>query len=249
MNVEYYIVDPTFWGSDLAKNPSVEDSFARVYGSPKSLSTTPVSASLPEGYESSGRSYEYYPRIVANTSVGEGEYSLSEPGVREKLNEKAQQEIKNAERMPSMQFARWDYNQRPRNVGSAQPIPSLVYQKKGGEIEKAQNGTSGIPTNSSALDMYLMNSMQMPNSGNLFTGQQVASIINGMHLNQPLVQAQEDGGKVQKEQKGSKWVSTDKTIVIKNPGTAQADTTGTYSYPSRNGEFHFAPNGERTLTE
>lgn len=74
----------------------------------------------------------------------------------------------------------------------------------GCKVPKAQNGTSGIPTNSSALDMYLMNTMQMPNSGNLFTGQQVASIVNAMHLNQPLVQAQEDGGKVKKEQKGSK---------------------------------------------
>lgn len=56
------------------------------------------------------------------------------------------------------------------------------------------------------------------------------------------------GGKVEKAQNG-KWISADKTIIIKNPNTAQADTTGTYSYANRNGEFHFAPNGERTLTE
>lgn len=65
----------------------------------------------------------------------------------------------------------------------------------GKNVPKAQNGTSGIPQNASALDSYLMNNMQMPNSSNLFTGQQVAAIINGMHLNQPLVQAQENGGR------------------------------------------------------
>lgn len=106
MNVDYYIVDPTFWGSDLAKNPSVEDSFARAY-KPKSISASaPVSVNLPENYESLGRSYEYYPRIAVKTSVGEGEYSLSEPSVREKLNEKEQKAIENAEKMPSMKFAR-----------------------------------------------------------------------------------------------------------------------------------------------
>ena len=67
-------------------------------------------------------------------------------------------------------------------------------------VPKAQNGTSGIPQNSAALDMYLMNNMQMPNSSNLFTGQQVANLINSIHLNQPLVQAQEDGGKVEMHQ-------------------------------------------------
>lgn len=106
MNVDYYIVDSTFWGSDLVKNPSVEDSFARVY-KPKSISTAaPISINLPENYESSGSSYEYYPRVVVKTSVGEGAYSLSEPGVREKLNEKEQKTIKNTEKMPSMRFAR-----------------------------------------------------------------------------------------------------------------------------------------------
>lgn len=63
------------------------------------------------------------------------------------------------------------------------------------------------------------------------------------------VTSRERGGKIKMELGGHKWVSKDGTITIKDPGTAQADTTGTYSYPSRNGEFHFAPNGERTLTE
>lgn len=44
--------------------------------------------------------------------------------------------------------------------------------------------------------------MQMPTSDSLFTGQQVANLINSIHLNQPLVQAQEDGGKVEKAEEG-----------------------------------------------
>lgn len=73
-------------------------------------------------------------------------------------------------------------------------------KEDGGRVSKAQNGTSGIPQNASALDTYLMSNMQMPTSDNLFTGQQVANLINSIHLNQPLVQAQEDGGKVEMHQ-------------------------------------------------
>ena len=61
------------------------------------------------------------------------------------------------------------------------------------KVQKDQNGSSGIPTNASALENYLTTST-MPNSDNLFTGSQVASIIRQMHNNQPLVQAQQDGG-------------------------------------------------------
>jgi len=81
-------------------------------------------------------------------------------------------------------------------------LGQMSYAKDGGKVSKAQNGTSGIPQNASALDAYLMSNMQMPTSDNLFTGQQVANLINSIHLNQPLVQAQEDGGKVEKAEDG-----------------------------------------------
>ena len=59
-----------------------------------------------------------------------------------------------------------------------------------------------------------------------------------------------NGDKINKYKPGGKsgkWVSADKTITITDPGTAQADTTGIYSYPSTNGEFEFTPYG-RTAT-
>lgn len=91
-------------------------------------------------------------------------------------------------------------------------------KEEGGKVSKAQNGTSGIPQNASALDTYLMSNMQMPTSDNLFTGQQVANLINSIHLNQPLVQAQEDGGKVEKAQYGEIVNdSTGKRRVIYHP--------------------------------
>lgn len=49
------------------------------------------------------------------------------------------------------------------------------------------------------------------------------------------------------KQQGGTFESEDKQVKIKNFGTAQADTTGTYSYPSTNGEFRFNPMG-RTAT-
>ena len=57
------------------------------------------------------------------------------------------------------------------------------------------------------------------------------------------------GGKVDCgcKQEGGTFESKDKQVKIKNFGTAQADTTGSYSYPSTNGEFRFNPNG-RTAT-
>lgn len=68
------------------------------------------------------------------------------------------------------------------------------------KVQKDQNGTSGIPTNSSALENYLTSNIGMPNSDNLFTGKQVASLINTMHLNQPLVQVQQDGGNLSRQE-------------------------------------------------
>lgn len=49
------------------------------------------------------------------------------------------------------------------------------------------------------------------------------------------------------KQEGGTFESKDKQVKIKDFGTAQADTTGTYSYPSTNGEFQFNPMG-RTAT-
>ena len=49
------------------------------------------------------------------------------------------------------------------------------------------------------------------------------------------------------KQEGGTFESKDKKVKIENFGTAQADTTGTYSYPSTNGEFRFNPMG-RTAT-
>ena len=45
------------------------------------------------------------------------------------------------------------------------------------------------------------------------------------------------------KQEGGTFESKDKQVKIKDFGTAQADTTGTYSYPSTNGEFQFNPMG------
>ncbi len=56
-------------------------------------------------------------------------------------------------------------------------------------------------------------------------------------------------GGIVEAQRGVKFISADKQVIIKNPGTPQADTIGRYSYPTRNGEFRFKPNGERTATE
>lgn len=47
---------------------------------------------------------------------------------------------------------------------------------------------------------------------------------------------------------GGKTVSTDRSITIVNPNTAQADTLGRYNYPSTNGKFKLLSNGERSAT-
>ena len=45
------------------------------------------------------------------------------------------------------------------------------------------------------------------------------------------------------KQEGGTFKSADKQVTIENFGTAQADTTGHYSYPSTNGNFEFTPYG------
>ena len=62
----------------------------------------------------------------------------------------------------------------------------------------------------------------------------------------------ENGGSVEKAQEGlpkigGTFKSADGQITIRNFGTADADTLGTYSYPTTNGEFRFNKNG-RTAT-
>lgn len=68
------------------------------------------------------------------------------------------------------------------------------------KVEKNQNGSSGIPNNASTLEAYIQNNMETPNSSNLFTGKQVASLINSMHINQPLVQVSQDGGNISRNE-------------------------------------------------